>query len=295
MGVCFFVLVCFVASSPGFAISCTAGNVHTVVPGDTLYRIAHTNGTYWAVLAAYNQITNPQLIFPGQQIRIPDFSHYSWIDIYAELLRNFEWQMAYAALLRRYAVLPLGTEWERGWHFALHDINQDGIPELFLVMFYYTGHVSFRLVYTFVYGRYLPLEFENTMTDGGMFAHSDGSPFIFVFIAAGSGGIFHRRLIDGDRIVTDYSGFARPTDEGINRAHVVVSHSWLYLYINAYPETQFDEGFHPATIEQFENIFGRVEDRIWFQFYPIIEDNVRDVLFNRLPSQESLRTSYCLW
>jgi len=63
----------FLISSPSLANTPSPvgiGNVHTVVHGDTLYRIARVNNTCWHVLAMYNQIPNPRLIFPGQQIRI---------------------------------------------------------------------------------------------------------------------------------------------------------------------------------------------------------------------------------
>ncbi len=41
---------------------------HIVVRGDTLYRIGLKNGTTWQKLAEYNNLKNPSLIFPGQQI-----------------------------------------------------------------------------------------------------------------------------------------------------------------------------------------------------------------------------------
>lgn len=44
---------------------------YTVVPGDNLFRIAVRNGTTVRVLADFNGIVNPALIFVGQQIRIP--------------------------------------------------------------------------------------------------------------------------------------------------------------------------------------------------------------------------------
>ena len=78
VGICLFVLVVLLAYTPSFAAPINvpapvdAGNVHTVVSGDTLYHIARVNGTHWSVLAEYNQISSPRLIFPGQRIRIPD-------------------------------------------------------------------------------------------------------------------------------------------------------------------------------------------------------------------------------
>lgn len=47
-------------------------NVHTVVPGDTLWAIARANGVPLQQLIEANpQIQNPDLIFPGQRINIP--------------------------------------------------------------------------------------------------------------------------------------------------------------------------------------------------------------------------------
>lgn len=51
-----------------------ANQTYTVVPGDTLYAIAARYGTTVAELAALNGILNPNLIYPGQILNIPDFS-----------------------------------------------------------------------------------------------------------------------------------------------------------------------------------------------------------------------------
>ncbi len=51
---------------------CPGGFIYTVQPGDTLFFIAQRFGvSLQALLAANPQITNPNLIFPGQQICIP--------------------------------------------------------------------------------------------------------------------------------------------------------------------------------------------------------------------------------
>lgn len=46
--------------------------IYVVVKGDTLSRIASLYGTTYQKLAEYNGIANPNLIYPGQHIRIPD-------------------------------------------------------------------------------------------------------------------------------------------------------------------------------------------------------------------------------
>jgi len=45
--------------------------VYTVKSGDTLAEIAAKYGTTYQKLAAYNNISNPNLIYPGQKIKIP--------------------------------------------------------------------------------------------------------------------------------------------------------------------------------------------------------------------------------
>lgn len=45
--------------------------VYIVVPGDVLWRIAVKYNTTWEELAKYNNLANPNLIFPNQSIKIP--------------------------------------------------------------------------------------------------------------------------------------------------------------------------------------------------------------------------------
>ncbi|HWQ51599.1 MAG TPA: FAD-dependent oxidoreductase [Terriglobales bacterium] len=45
---------------------------YTVAPGDVLWRIAQKYGTTYQELAAFNGIANPNLIFPGQIIQLPE-------------------------------------------------------------------------------------------------------------------------------------------------------------------------------------------------------------------------------
>lgn len=47
------------------------GAVYTVVKGDTLSGIAAKYGTTWQKLAEYNGLKNPNLILPGQKIKVP--------------------------------------------------------------------------------------------------------------------------------------------------------------------------------------------------------------------------------
>lgn len=53
--------------------SCPSGNqAHTVTGGETLNGIAMSHGTTWQVLAQQNGIANPQWIYPGQNICLPN-------------------------------------------------------------------------------------------------------------------------------------------------------------------------------------------------------------------------------
>jgi LysM repeat protein len=53
------------------ALAQAGTTTHVVQPGENLFRIALSYGTTWPVLAAYNGIANPNLIFVGQVLKIP--------------------------------------------------------------------------------------------------------------------------------------------------------------------------------------------------------------------------------
>jgi spore coat assembly protein SafA len=54
------------------AVPCPGGQIYTVVSGDTMFLIAQRNGiSLDALLRANPQITNPDLIYPGQTVCIP--------------------------------------------------------------------------------------------------------------------------------------------------------------------------------------------------------------------------------
>ena len=46
-------------------------DVYVVKPGDTLFAIAKANGTTVEALVQLNRLTNPNLIFPGDRLRLP--------------------------------------------------------------------------------------------------------------------------------------------------------------------------------------------------------------------------------
>jgi len=71
-----FVLLCALALV--FVSSVEAAGSHVVERGDTLAHIARLHGTTWPVLAEYNGLTNPHLIFPRQVVRIPSGLYRVW-------------------------------------------------------------------------------------------------------------------------------------------------------------------------------------------------------------------------
>jgi LysM repeat protein len=48
-----------------------SGETHIVLQGEYLYALAQQFGVNWQVLAAYNHITYPYQIYPGQVLKIP--------------------------------------------------------------------------------------------------------------------------------------------------------------------------------------------------------------------------------
>jgi len=60
-----------IAPTPQPTTAPTGETVHVVQPGENLFRVALKYGLSTAFLASYNSITNPNLIYVGQRIRIP--------------------------------------------------------------------------------------------------------------------------------------------------------------------------------------------------------------------------------
>jgi len=181
------------------------------------------------------------------------------------------WREAYVELLRYYAVRPL-AEMEAGWHFALHDIDRNGTPQLFIAMRYHTGHMSYRYVHSFAGGAPLQLEFENRMTDGGILVPLDDSSWIIFFGAVGSGGIYEKLVIDGERVVVEIaSDFFHLTYEGFERSGTlglgIDSYEWYILSIDG----------NPVTVEAFESVFGGFSAKKSLEFLEITEANIQDI------------------
>jgi len=120
------------------------------------------------------------------------------------------WQFVYAGLLRKYAEKPSPCEFTPDiWrHFVLYDIDKDGIPEL--MIFYSQAGFWSEGFYTWRNGEAVPI-------DGGFFIYyyrafptPCGSPGIILANTLRHPDDFDhvsfiRKIIDGDRLVTEIS------------------------------------------------------------------------------------------
>jgi spore coat assembly protein SafA len=65
-------VICIPVGGPSQGVPCPGGQIYQVLSGDTMFDIARSFGvTLDALIQANPQITNPDLIFPGQEICIP--------------------------------------------------------------------------------------------------------------------------------------------------------------------------------------------------------------------------------
>jgi len=101
------------------------------------------------------------------------------------------WRDAYTALLWQYYAATVHLEAEERWMFALHDINQDGTPELIIWESMFGGFFfAVQSVYTFVDGIVHGLEIDEDF--GGrpaslsVFSPPDDTPGIIV-VGGGEG------------------------------------------------------------------------------------------------------------
>jgi len=191
-------------------------------------------------------------------------------------IQHISWQEAYEEILWQYAELPLDFDasFDWGWNFILHDINQDGTPELILVMRYYTGHVGVYSVYTFANNEVVSLEFDGIMGEVGLFAPPNNNPGIVFSQLAGSGAMYSVMGIEGNTLAVIARGLHHLSDEGFEKQSELWeqglefedSYEWRVLTIN-------DD---PATIEEFEDMFGTWYGKGWLRDFFITEHNIRD-------------------
>jgi len=203
------------------------------------------------------------------------------------------WQEAYVALLWDYASqCPYAAEFpwaaDRGWgrHFILHDIDNNGIPELFLMERGKYGDVTNSAVYTFVDGELTPMEFQDIEPWGAIFAPLDGRAFIVDMEEAGMGGFYRRMELDGLTLVITALGDAVTLNEaGREKVNSMLyaenqnwqSYEWFDLAIMTY-------GWHNCqliTVQEFESIFLRRDERKRLGLLPITEENVERFIFGR--------------
>ena len=201
------------------------------------------------------------------------------------------WQEAYVALLRDYASQCPYADYDfywidLGYHFILHDIDRDGIPELFLILQHIYLTATYSAVYTFVDGEIVPLEFQSITSWGGIFAHLDDGEFIILVDASvGHGTIYRRWDIDGLSLVTTAQGhaveFNEAGRENLNDPsdwwRFRYSYEWFYLHIT----TDGWDNSQLVTIQEFESIFTRRDERKRLERLPITDENIEQSIFGR--------------
>jgi len=177
-----------------------------------------------------------------------------------DIVQAICWQEAYSERLRYYAQLPISTidTMEAEWHFMLHDINQDGIPELFLVVVYDNGNVDHRAVYGIVEGNVALLKTAiSGEIYGGFFISPGGAPGI---TRIQSTGVVARY----DKFELSIASFSRVATGEV----MIIADSFR---INA----------HPVTEEEFEYIFGRLDEKEWLALHEITEANISNIIFGQ--------------
>ena len=168
------------------------------------------------------------------------------------------WQEAYSDKLRYYAQLPavIADQREAQWRFMLHDIDQDGIPELFLVMVYEDGNVDHRAVYSFDDGGIIRLKSAiSGEINGGMFAPPDGGSGVILMRYVGFVTFYVKLDVSGNVLSNVLGGDFSKTANAFR--------------INA----------HPVTEDEFGDIFGRRDDSVSLALHDINEGNIRNIIF----------------
>ncbi|MCL2855626.1 MAG: hypothetical protein FWE21_08410 [Defluviitaleaceae bacterium] len=155
-------------------------------------------------------------------------------------------------------------------YLILHDMDGDGIPELFILerATYLWGVAA----YTFRDDVSVSLDLgHNRGGLSGNFFTIMGEGCIIAFHAMGSGGGYGRVTIDGDKLVA-VNGFMMLSEAGWQRSdsgYQVSGLEWYYLTI---------EG-ESATIEEFQQMFGYEQNRVYLEEHAINEDNIQKLIF----------------
>lgn len=142
--------------------------------------------------------------------------------------------------------------------------------------------MRYHAVYTFRDYATTRLDFEGATTDGGIFAPIEGSPWVVMFLAAGSGGQYVKMEIVGDTLVETVSGRAVMSDEGHARMHEDDNFDWRdYEWFNL---TIND---NDVTAEEFKAIFGGRDRQIWLEAHFINDENIQNIIFGSLYPYET--------
>jgi len=168
------------------------------------------------------------------------------------------WQDAYMEKLHIYTRLPVGVTGSIGaeWRFILHDIDQDGVPELFIVV-YYDGFVDNHTVYSFEDGNAVLLK--SALSMGSLFRGG-------IYIAPGGTGVI--RYINTGAV----SHYLRLELFGVSLSRSV--------YGDAVPLVDsFRVNALSVTEDEFEYIFGCPDKRTWLVLHEITEANIKDIIF----------------
>ena len=202
------------------------------------------------------------------------------------------WQEAYAQLLREYAPLLITDDNKPSGYFLLHDIKGDGVPQLIIFekhipqcRYRWCRSICFgvsatcqceyylcRFIY-FIHGVYT---FENgrTVFLGNRFGYMPvieniftlpGATGIFTMAYGSSGPLYRHILLEENLLVISKTGnrfpsgefWLLPAEEREN--YEEWDFAWWTLFVD-------DELVTP---EEFEQVFGRINERDWLEFLPI--------------------------
>jgi len=189
----------------------------------------------------------------------PAFDDYgNLINASDEAVHTTSWQEAYAEVLNNYAQQPATTAdiTAAQWRFMLHDINQYGVPQLFLVR-YNDGLVTFHTVYSFEYGNAIMLKSALGMSHlfrGGMYV-APGGIGVIRYLNSGAVSHYDKYGLYGGTLSRSVNGDTSPTVDSFR--------------VNTFPVTQ----------DEFIDIFGCPDERAWLAMYEITEGNIQDVIF----------------
>ena len=168
------------------------------------------------------------------------------------------WQIAYADILRHYyADVEPPEEWIH-WSFFLHDIDGDGVPELFIV--YIQAGIWAESIYTFLDGEIVPIE-------GNFFAYYG------IYAMEDRAGIIIQAYTQTDIMVLDGSELVTQT---AFRSPFMLLDDYEIWHINGSEVTE-DE-FN----EMYDALIPVGESRVNIWPYTINEENIRDVIFDGL-------------